>query len=229
MDLLLPPAESLLIEQVGGARFRQEVRPQLSRPGFARAYEKALARELSHRRWGSLPTSPDGLVEWLEASFTGTLATAESQKVYVQAVAGEDLDDVLRSAEIVREWAEKGAKTPRLVLAAKDAAVLAKLRAVARPGVVDVVEKPATDTDGVLDAGLLLDSLNQFRIPPSARLSVMVSPSITVKESDLELLPDSELAQRLRAALLALLKGDPIRHHEFRTFLEVASAVLESA
>jgi hypothetical protein len=129
----------------------------------------------------------------------------------------------------VREWAEKGAKTPRLVLAAKDAAVLAKLRAVARPGVVDVVEKTVTDPNGVLVAALLLDSLNQFRIPPSARLSVMVSPSITVNESALELLPDSELARRLREALLVLLKGDPIRHHKFRTFLKIASAMLKSA
>lgn len=228
MDTLLPPAGSLRIEQVGGARWTQDVRPQLFRPGFARAYEKALARELSQRWRGSLTTSPDGLVEWLESSFSGTPATADGQKVYVQAVAGEDLDDVLRSAQIVNGWVDRGLDAPRLVLAAKDTAVLAKLRAVARPGVVDVVEKPVTDPKGALDAALLLDSLNRFQISPSARLSVMVSASISVNEAVLDQL-NGDLADQLREALLAIIKGDPIRHRDFRTVLEVATKVLESA
>ncbi len=228
MDMLLPPAGPLQIEQVGGARWTQDVRPQLFRPGFARAYEKALARELSQRWRGSLTTSPDGLVEWLESSFSGTPATADGQKVYVQAVAGEDLDDVLRSAQIVNGWVDRGLDAPRLVLAAKDTAVLAKLRAVARPGVVDVVEKPVTDPNGALDAALLLDSLNRFQISPSARLSVMVSASISVNEAVLDQL-NGDLADQLREALLAIIKGDPIRHRDFRTVLEVATKVLESA
>ncbi|MBK8872258.1 MAG: hypothetical protein IPN19_14785 [Elusimicrobia bacterium] len=229
MDMLLPPAGPLLIEQVGGARWGQEVRPQLSRRGFARAYEKALARELLIQPKGSFPTGPAGLVGWLESSFTGTPVTEEGQRVYVQAVDSHDLDDVLRSAKIVQGWVDSGLDAPRLVLAAKDAVVLAKLRALARPGVVDVIDKPVAAQGGVLDAVLLLDSLNRFRISPSARLSVMVSATISVPPSALDQLNDSELAQRLREALIALLKGDPIRHHEFRTFLEVASAVLESA
>lgn len=226
---LLPQALPLGVEGLGGPHWAAQVRPHLARPGFARAYERALAVLLAKNGKGFIPRSPNLLVPWLESRVSGVPVNEREETVYVQVVGSEDVEAVMRSAEIVRNWANNGLNTPRLVLAAKDGAVLAKLRSAAKPGVVDVLEKPVTDRDGTLNPTLLLDSLNRVRIPSSARLLLMVSPSISVNANAVNQLAGDGLAQRLREALINLLKGVPVRPLELRTLLEVASKVLESA